>query len=50
MLVEYLSGEEGGVEEQVNAAEISRLIIAGNSLATLEPMGKGESRSNKGGL
>lgn len=43
MLVEYLSGEEGGVEEQVNAAEISRLIIAGNSLATLEPMGKGES-------
>jgi hypothetical protein len=42
MLVEYLAGEEGGVQEQVNAAQISRLIIAGNSLATLEPTGRGE--------
>jgi DNA polymerase delta subunit 2 len=33
MLVEYLTGEEGGVKEQISAAHISRLIIAGNSLA-----------------
>ncbi|KAG6840702.1 hypothetical protein C0991_004946 [Blastosporella zonata] len=37
MLVEYLTGEEGGVTEQVSAAQISRLIIAGNSLAQLLP-------------
>lgn len=43
MLVEYLTGEEGGVVDQVSAAQISRLIIAGNSLATLVPTGKGES-------
>lgn len=43
MLIEYLSGEEGGVEEQISAAQISRLIIAGNSLATLTPTGRGES-------
>jgi hypothetical protein len=35
MLVEYLSGEGGAAEEQVSASQISRLIIAGNSLATL---------------
>ncbi|RDB24115.1 DNA polymerase subunit delta-2 [Hypsizygus marmoreus] len=43
MLVEYLTGEEGGVAEQVSAAQISRLIIAGNSLATIAPTGRGES-------
>ncbi|KAG5727599.1 DNA polymerase subunit delta-2 [Termitomyces sp. T112] len=43
MLVEYLTGEEGGVAEQVSAAQISRLIVAGNSLAQLLPTGKGES-------
>ncbi|KAF9466421.1 DNA polymerase alpha/epsilon subunit B-domain-containing protein [Collybia nuda] len=43
MLVEYLSGEEGGVQEQVDAAQISRLIIVGNSLAALEPIGRSES-------
>ncbi|KAG6909452.1 hypothetical protein DXG01_000437 [Tephrocybe rancida] len=43
MLVEYLTGEEGGVAEQVSAAQISRLIIAGNSLAQILPTPKGES-------
>ncbi|KAF9045920.1 hypothetical protein BDZ89DRAFT_1089502 [Hymenopellis radicata] len=33
MLTEYLSGEEGGVDDQLSAAQISRLIIAGNSFA-----------------
>lgn len=33
MLTEYLTGEEGGEDDQLNAAKISRLIIAGNSLA-----------------
>ena len=33
MLVEYLSGEAGGVDDQVSASQISRLIIAGDSLA-----------------
>jgi len=42
MLVEYLTGEEGGVKEQVSAAQISRLIIAGNSLADSPPTGRGE--------
>ncbi|KAH9951352.1 DNA polymerase alpha/epsilon subunit B-domain-containing protein [Amylocystis lapponica] len=33
MLVEYLTGEAGGPHDQSEAARISRLIIAGNSLA-----------------
>lgn len=33
MLVEYLSGEAGGIDDQVSASQISRLIIAGDSLA-----------------
>ncbi|KAJ7098142.1 DNA polymerase alpha/epsilon subunit B-domain-containing protein [Mycena belliarum] len=33
MLVEYLTGEEGGPKQQISAAQISRLIIAGDSLA-----------------
>lgn len=32
MLTEYLTGEEGGEEDQLGAARISRLIIAGNSV------------------
>jgi DNA polymerase delta subunit 2 len=35
MLVEYLAGEEGGPEEQVSSSQISRLIVAGNSLAAM---------------
>lgn len=42
MLVEYLTGEEGGVKEQTSAAQISRLIIAGNSLADMPSSGRGE--------
>jgi DNA polymerase delta subunit 2 len=33
MLVEYLAGEQGGPEDQVSASQITRLIIAGDSLA-----------------
>jgi DNA polymerase delta subunit 2 len=33
LLIEYLTGEGGGAEDQVSASRISRLIIAGNSLA-----------------
>jgi len=44
MLVEYLTGEEGGVEDQVSASRISRLIIVGNSLAT--PSARGENGEN----
>lgn len=32
MLVEYLSGEVGGQDDQALASQITRLIIAGNSL------------------
>ena len=35
MLIEYLSGEAGGIDDQVSASQISRLIIAGDSLASL---------------
>ncbi|KAF8964036.1 DNA polymerase subunit delta-2 [Flammula alnicola] len=38
MLVEYLTGEGGDVEDQVSAANISRLIIAGDSLASIAPV------------
>ncbi|OSX64998.1 hypothetical protein POSPLADRAFT_1044422 [Postia placenta MAD-698-R-SB12] len=33
MLAEYLTGEAGGLDDQASAARISRLIVAGNSLA-----------------
>lgn len=33
LLVEYLAGEGGGTTDQVAASRISRLVIAGNSLA-----------------
>ncbi|OCH95642.1 hypothetical protein OBBRIDRAFT_745437 [Obba rivulosa] len=35
MLVEYLTGEVGGVHDQAEASRISRLIVAGNSLAPM---------------
>ncbi|CCM02879.1 uncharacterized protein FIBRA_04993 [Fibroporia radiculosa] len=35
MMVEYLAGEAGGLYDQVTSARISRLIIAGNSLAPI---------------
>ncbi|KAI0933900.1 hypothetical protein AcW1_005592 [Taiwanofungus camphoratus] len=35
MLVEYLTGEAGGSYDQSSASRISRLIIAGNSLASV---------------
>jgi len=47
MLVEYLTGEAGGPDEQVSAAEISRLIIAGNSLAPIIIDGKGEGNAER---
>lgn len=37
MLAEYLTGESGDVESQVSASRISRLIIAGDSLASVAP-------------
>lgn len=33
MLVEYLTGEAGGLDDQVSAPQISRLVILGNSLS-----------------
>ncbi|KII88950.1 hypothetical protein PLICRDRAFT_159910 [Plicaturopsis crispa FD-325 SS-3] len=33
MLIEYLCGEAGGTEDQAVVSQVSRLIIAGNSLA-----------------
>lgn len=36
MLVEYLTGEAGGPEDQQLASQITRLIIAGNSLSLAE--------------
>lgn len=35
MLVEYLTGEVGGTVDQKSAAQISRLIVAGNSLTPM---------------
>ncbi|TFY83458.1 hypothetical protein EWM64_g567 [Hericium alpestre] len=35
MMIEYLTGEGGGSDDQVSASQISRLIIAGNSLAPI---------------
>jgi len=42
MLVEYLTGEAGGPEDQQLASQISRLIIAGNSLSLTEYSEDGE--------
>jgi DNA polymerase delta subunit 2 len=38
MLIEYLVGESGDVRSQESAVCISRLIIAGDSLASLAPI------------
>lgn len=34
MLVEYLTGEAGGLDDQISASQISRLVILGNSLSS----------------
>ncbi|KAJ7134983.1 DNA polymerase alpha/epsilon subunit B-domain-containing protein [Mycena crocata] len=47
MLVEYLTGEGGGPEGQISAAQISRLIIAGDSLAPIIVSTKGEGFDDK---
>ncbi|CDO70693.1 hypothetical protein BN946_scf184798.g8 [Trametes cinnabarina] len=44
MLAEYLSAEVGGTEDQSQAARVSRLIIAGNSLGALT----GSAANNSG--
>lgn len=43
MLVEYLTGEEGGPNDHVSAAQISRLFILGDSMAPMLVTGKGEA-------
>ncbi|KAI4520548.1 DNA polymerase alpha/epsilon subunit B-domain-containing protein [Schizophyllum commune] len=35
MLVEYLTGEGGGLDDTISASQISRLVIAGDSLSTV---------------
>lgn len=42
MLVEYLNGEVGGPDDQQLASQITRLIIAGNSLSLAEYSEEGE--------
>ncbi|KAJ6513905.1 DNA polymerase alpha/epsilon subunit B-domain-containing protein [Mycena vitilis] len=48
MLVEYLTGEGGGPNEQISAAQISRLIVAGDSLAPVAAPTKGETLDIEG--
>ncbi|KAJ4488230.1 DNA polymerase alpha/epsilon subunit B-domain-containing protein [Lentinula aciculospora] len=43
LLVEYLTGEEGGTNDRISASRISRLIIVGNSMAPMLVTGKGEA-------
>ncbi|KAK5013579.1 DNA polymerase delta small subunit Cdc1 [Cryomyces antarcticus] len=47
MLMEYLLGETGSGAEQADAASISRLIIAGNSLAAASPIPTREEMAGK---
>lgn len=47
MLVEYLSGEVGGQDDQVFAAQITRLIIAGNSLLSVADVEIGVEEDEK---
>ncbi|KAJ7734948.1 DNA polymerase alpha/epsilon subunit B-domain-containing protein [Mycena maculata] len=47
MLVEYLTGEGGGPGNQISAAQISRLIIAGDSLAPVVMAVKDEGLDEK---
>ncbi len=48
MLVEYLTGEGGAMDDQVSSSQISRLIIAGDSLSSTanstEPASPSEER------
>ncbi|KAF5376562.1 hypothetical protein D9757_008276 [Collybiopsis confluens] len=43
MLVEYLTGEEGSLNDQISASRVSRLIILGCSMAPMLITGKGEA-------
>lgn len=43
MLVEYLTGEEGGPNDQVSAAQISRLFVLGDSMAPMLVTGNGDA-------
>jgi DNA polymerase delta subunit 2 len=47
MLVEYLTGEVSGPEEQVSPSQISRLIIAGNSFASMGASGEHDGQTKK---
>ncbi|KIY51080.1 hypothetical protein FISHEDRAFT_38252, partial [Fistulina hepatica ATCC 64428] len=49
LLVEYLTGEQGGVTDEQTASCISRLIIAGNSLAPIEPTELNEDKKSRYG-
>lgn len=47
MLVEYLSGEVGGHDDQTIASQITRLIIAGNSLLSVADVENGTEEDEK---
>jgi DNA polymerase delta subunit 2 len=47
MLVEYLSGEVGGHDDQTVASQITRLIMAGNSLLPVADMENGIEEDEK---
>ncbi|THH14322.1 hypothetical protein EW146_g5992 [Bondarzewia mesenterica] len=47
ILVEYLTGEGGGSDDQVIASQISRLIILGNSLAPVNGPGANPEEAEK---
>ncbi|KAF9232150.1 DNA polymerase alpha/epsilon subunit B-domain-containing protein [Melanogaster broomeanus] len=47
MLVEYLSGEAGGRDDQMLASQITRLVIAGNSLSSVPDGENGDEEENK---
>jgi DNA polymerase delta subunit 2 len=45
LLIEYLTGEGGGMDEQLSASRVSRLIIAGNSLAPQGSSNEGDKKT-----
>ncbi|KAF8448054.1 DNA polymerase alpha/epsilon subunit B-domain-containing protein [Boletus edulis BED1] len=47
ILVEYLSGEVGGLDDQTVASQITRLIIAGNSLSSVAETENGAEEDDK---
>lgn len=47
MLVEYLSGEVGGHDDQAIASQITRLIVAGNSLLPATDIENGTEEDEK---